>query len=46
MAENNVKNEKTIGSKAAEESYKAAKLLKQGSRELDRQLNTKTLKNR
>ena len=46
MADEKSKNEKFIGSRAAEESYKTAKLLKQGSRELDRQMNTKKLKNR
>lgn len=46
MAEQNNKNEKNIGSQAAEESYKNAKLLKQGSRELERQMNTKKLKTR
>lgn len=35
---------KSTVSNSAEESYKAAKLMRQGNRELDRQLNSKKIK--
>lgn len=44
--ENKTKAEKPIGSQAAEESYKTAKLLRRGNRELERQMNIKKLKSR
>ncbi len=40
----NLSDNKTVIRNTAEESYKAAKLLRSGNRELDRQLNTKKTK--
>ena len=44
MAEDNKNNSEAPDMNSAQESYKLAKLIRQGNRELERQLNTKKTK--